>query len=202
MNRGSFGEVRNLATRPDVTGYGIETETFAMAVGNTQAQIDAVALEITQIESKIQVQRQNINNMWSQWKKCDDTDCKPWHGKNRCGTCRDNAVGKNNSKVNDAKIQISTLESSLNQKKATLQGLRDTLASDQQAIETLAQQGQTPDSVVATAMGNAQAKVESDKQKAKTRKIVIVSIAVAVVLLGAFYAYRVIKAKKLENKAK
>ena len=64
MNRGSFGEVRNLATRPDVTGYGIETETFAMAVGNTQAQIDAVALEITQIESKIQVQRQNINNMW------------------------------------------------------------------------------------------------------------------------------------------
>jgi len=188
----SFGGTRNIGHRMDDMGY-------AMAVGSTQQEIEVVANRVVFLTNKIAEHNANIKNMWVAWENCRNTDCKGHHTAKRCGNCRDKAVGVGEASVTAQKNAITPLSTELAQKQTRLKELRDILASETQAIETLASQGLTPDAVITQALGDAQAKLNTENQKAKTKKIVIISIAVAVVILGFIYVYKVIKAKKLKK---
>ena len=191
MNK-SFGSTRNIGHRMDDMGY-------AMAIGTTQAEIKVVAERVVVLTNLIAGHNQDIARYWQAWKNCDNTDCAWNHGKKRCGECRDKAIGIGSAKVTASKNAITPLANELSQKKIRIAELRDILASETDAVQTLADQGLTPESVVTNALGEAQAKINTENQKAKTKKIVIISVAVAVVILGFIYVYKVIKAKKLKK---
>jgi hypothetical protein len=213
-----FGNVRNKYNRLEDFGYGFSA-TGERTEAQVQADIDALADEIAQAytayDNAIRARdhaelnvRASASYMYGTNQLCKSTDTRK-----KCNEKRDKynrekylpyvaTLNTKKAEVTTASNRINTLKAQMTQLTEELETILFEREKTAEASQTLAQQGQTAESIRIEAKAEAdaraqQAQVQAQERerKSKSKKVIILSIVFAGLLIGGFWAFMAIRKK-------